>query len=296
MSIVQYYKSQVLVGGNKYPVPPGGGSLAWPRNIVAPAVAGNYFVLNSIEGLQSPILDMTVALLDASTTTNPLVSSNLNALFLTRSNDYQNDLSPISGGVTFFDGFSGWVFPNAKANSFSISGSKGSDISFSQNIWVFGSVPSAPINVAPDTYYAPFLGSPVRFQSIRLSRNGNCALMNGCYSFSVTASANLNSDAGMLGCGNASFPYQSVFPIDVNATMPSVSASFVFQADNNAYLADGDVINIRITQGLIDINFTLNNVVIETGLSRDIGSGRQLRTYACICKGTSNTVGPLTIS
>ena len=297
MSIVQFYKSQVKVGANLWPVMPGGGTLNWPQNHAVPSMAGNYWAINYIEGFQSPSIDVAIPLLDGSTWNNcPIKVATINAIFMTRTSDYQHDVTKVTQslgiGLAFFDGFSGYGWPDAKGNSFSISGAKGEDVRFNCNFMLFsaaGTVPSVT-TTPPDNTYPYFQGSPIRFQSLSFTKNGSA--MDGLLSFNVNFSNNCSPDMSMVGAGP-----QSVLPVDINAGVATMSAQFVFQANASTHLANGDVITISITQNSITTIFTLNAIIVDDGnKSRNVSTARQLRTYNIIGAGTSNLVPPLTIA
>jgi hypothetical protein len=288
MSIVQFYKSQLKVGSNLFPVPPGGGTLNWPKNHSIPMIAGNYWQINYIEGYQVPSIDATFALLDANVDKCPITPTLLNSHFITRSNDYSHDTSAIVNGIEFFDGYSGYAFTGAKANSFSLSGSKGDDVRFNASYLLFGDEPTVSTSV-PDGTYPPFLGSPIRFQALSFKKNGS--FMDGVLSFNISFSNNLTDDRSMVGEGP-----QSNLPVDANAGVQTCSAMFSFQANSTQHIASGDVLEVWIDQDLIATKFIMNAAVVETPNNRQIGSGRQVRPYACTMVGTSNSVGPLTIS
>lgn len=289
--IVQFYKSQVMVGGNLFPIPPGGGTLNWPRNYAIPAIAGNYWQQNYIEGYQVPSVDISPVLLDAVSAKNPIGNASM-AYFMARTNDYKHDTSPISG-FYFFDGYSGFNFVRAKANSFSISGSKGDDVRFNANYLLYDSVtPGAQPTVTttpPDATYTAFAGNPIRFQSLSFNKEGSP--MDGVLSFNISFSNNSTDDRSMVGAGP-----QNELPVDVNAGMQTCSFQMVFQGNDTAHIATGNDLEVIVSQGVINTSFALSNIVVDSTFNRGVGSGRQVRTYSGTVTGTSNTVGPLVVT
>lgn len=294
MSIVQFYKSQLKVGSSYlWPVMPGGGVLNWPKNHAVPSMAGNYWAINYVEGLQAPSIDASIVLLDGSTWNNcPIKVATMNSLFMTRTNDYQHDITAVTGGLIFFDGYSGFTWPSAKGNSWSLSGAKGDDVRFNCNFMLYstnGTVPSVS-TTPPDNTYPYFQGTPIRFQSLSFNKNG--VALDGVMNFSVNFSNNMTPDLSMVGTGP-----QSVLPVDCNAGTATGSAQFTFQANSTAHLANGDDIEIIINQNAITATFKLNNIIVDDGLlGRSIGTGRQLRPYNLILAGDSNATGLITIS
>lgn len=297
MSIVQFYKSQIKVGTALYPVRPNSGQLNWPQNYDVPLMAGNYWQINYVEGFQAPTVDVAIPLLDGSSWGNcPLLVATMNALFLTRTANYQHDISAIaqSGGyaLQFFDGFSGFRWPNAKANSFSISGAKGGDVNFNANFMLYsadGTVPSVT-TTAPDASYPYFQGTPIRFQSLSFTKNGSA--LDGVVSFNINFSNNMSPDMSMVGVGP-----QSVLPIDCNAGVMTCNASFVFQANSTSHISPGDELAVTVSQNSISSTFTLASVIPNDGVkSRTIGAGRQLRPYNLLVTGTDNATAPLAIT
>lgn len=298
MPIVQFYKSQISVASALWPVAPGGATLNWPLNLDVPSLAGNYWAINYIEGFQAPSVDVSVPLLDGSSGDNlPILPATLNALFLTRTSNYQHDITKVGGtGIKFFDGFSGFEFPDAKGNSFSISGAKGDSVRFGCNFMAYASAGAIPTvtTTAPNNTYPYFQGAPIRFQSLKfqVDTGAGYADLDGVVSFGINVSNNMSPDMSMVGATP-----QSVFPIDCNAGMLTVSAQFVFQANSSSHLTSGSKIRVHVIQNSLTTVFTLNNILVNDGLkSRSVGTGRQLRPYTLICGGASNALAPIVVT
>lgn len=281
MSIVQWFKSQVHINGDKYPIPEGGANLSWDRNIQAPAIAGNYVQQNWANGMQMPQMDTQIVLLDGSTNYNPIVASKLNTYFMNRTADYQHDVGQLTGA--FFDGYSGWSGLFMKGGAFSLSIAKGQLISYSQSFacYVPEGQPEPASITAPTSAYDPFAGTPINFESVCWFRNG--VPWDGVVSMNLTYSNNLSPDPSFT----SDCP-QSVFPIDCNAGMPTGTCQFTFQADAVQHIADGDELAFQIQQGVINTTFTLKNVIPGNPYTRSVGSGRQMRTYNLVLLGTGN--------
>lgn len=313
MGIVQFYKSQLQIGtpgptAQLWPIPPGGAALNWPKNHVIPPYAGNYWQINYIEGAQSPTVDAQIGLLDVATIC-PLVPATMNALFMTRSNDYHHDISAIpkamdtnTVALKFFDGFSGFPFTDAKAGSFSLSGSKGDDVRFNASFMPYSAASGSPLVQAavptvstsvPSSGYPFFSGTPIRFQSLLFRKGASLAALSpldGVMSFSLSFSNNCTPDWSMVS-GTGTPGGQNVFPVDINAGMMSAACAITFQADQTNHLANGDVIEIGVKQGAIECYFKLQSTVWDTNNNRNIGAGRQTRTYNATVVGVSNLPG-----
>jgi hypothetical protein len=289
MSIVQWYKSQVILAGTAYPVAPNGANLSWDQNFQAPAIAGNFCQQNYIEGFQMPTMDLNFVLLDGSSSVLPITASFLNSTFMTRSNDYQHDISAIT--ASFFDGFSGWSGFKVKGGNWSLRGGKNMSLQFSAGFAAFrGSGDSAPSSItsAPAAYTA-FAGAPLHFQCLSFLKNGSA--FDGINQFSLSYSNNLTPDMTMQGSGP-----QRTFPIDVNAGMPTASLSLTFQADAVSYIDPGDTLDILVVQNSLTTRFTVKLALPSDRYSRNVGSGRQMRTYnSGVLLGTGNTNATLPV-
>lgn len=304
MAIVQYYKSQVKVGSYLYPIPPGGATLNWPLQHNIPFVAGNYWQINYIEGLQIPSIDATFALLDGVANNCPLLVATMNSHFMTRSNDYQHDVTAITNGVGFFDGYSGYTFPSAKGNSWSIGGAKGDDVRFSASYMMYDAVGyGSPSSGLPtlitsplDGSYPYFQGQPIRFQSLCFQKGtseAGKAAFDGVLSFNISYSNNMSADLSMKGLCP-----QSPLPIDVNAGQMTANATFTLQANSTQHIAQGDYIEVRVTQGAIDTIIKCRAGVVNSPNNRGVGTGRQTRTYNMTLVGLTNVanVAPIVIA
>jgi len=310
MSIVQFYKSQLQVGANLYPVPPSGATLNWPKGHVIPALAGNYWDINYIEGAQTPSVSAQLYLLDGTTANCPIHVTAANAMWMTRAANYTHDLTAIVGGLKFFDGFSGYSFADAKANSFTIGGSKGEDVRFSATFMLYdssnGSSGPTLITTPPDASYPYFAGTPIRFQACTFQKKASGDLaalqagtgndLDGIVQWNISFTNNVSADMSMKGNSAGTYPYQSPLPIDCNAGRMQATASFTFQANSTQHIAVGDAINIRIKQGSISTQFGMQVAIADTQNMRAIGSGRQMRTYVCTLAGSDNTNPPLKLA
>jgi hypothetical protein len=312
MSIVQYYKSRVKLNNQAFPILPNGATLSWNKNHVVPFLAGNFWQVNYIEGLQVPMFDVNFAMLDGNSANNPLVAAFM-GLFLDRSNNYGHDVSAFAADNILMDGNNLLTFPNLKANSFMISGSKGDDIAMSANFMVY-SASGVPITVADApthslSDYTYFSGNPLRFQSLNFLLNGTTALEN-IVSFSFSFTNNLTADLSMRattstspdvtfdtsGSTPLSATYQSPFPVDCNAGQMACSARFVMQTQYADNLQTGDSVDVIIDQNAIGLKFRLSRLVIDTHNVRTIGSGRQMRTLMATVVGTDNETPPVIVS
>ena len=303
MAIVQFYKGQVVVNSILYPVPPGGATLMWPKNYNAPAAAGNYWQVNYIEGLQTPAVDIRFGCLDGYTAgvqSCALRGAFLTA-FMTRTSDYKHDVSALTNGLKFFDGYSGWTCPYVKCASFTIGGSKGDDVRFNAQYMIYdpsgvGTYGPSALAAAPITTPPGFTGSPVRFQACSFykypSGGETWNAWDGILSWDLTFSNNMTPDLSMVGVGP-----QSPLPIDCNAGMMTCSLRITQQASVPPPVS-GDQFKVVIGQGVSGANLTIitGTLINQTPNDRGIGTGRQIRTYMCTVAGTSNVAPPITVS
>lgn len=320
MGITQFYRSRFMIGNTAFPVPPGGGQLDFPENFAVPMYAGHDWQYSYKEGATYPQVDLTMGCLDGNSSQCPLSSDLLRAWFFERTlyseMTRQHDTYGVED-VTFFDGYSGWMFAAAKFNSFQISGSKGDDVGFRANAMMYGPHTDGTDNYSPVVSVdegVGFTGAPVRFQSLSFFKNGAITeppgvevppnlptaaigdCLNGVMSFSISYTNNVTADASMQ-CGlvaDSNGDYQSILPIDANAGIPTVSGVITVQSFNENVIQTGDAIQIGIRQGGIATLLTIPHIIINTRKNRNIGFGRQMRTYTFQgLGGNGNSIPPM---
>lgn len=286
-NMIQWYKGQVGWDGILLPVVANGANMDWNANYSVPALAGNLWEQNYIEGVQVPACDLQVLSVDGEGSKNPLIAAFLSKI-MTRSSDASHDVTGYS--FTFFDGYSGWSGLKAKCNSFNIRGAKGEDVAISMQLMCYkpysDPAPSS-ITTAPFSHNG-WAGAPVRFQSLTFLKNG--VAFDGVVSFNLTYSNGLTPDMSMSGQA------QQVYPIDCNASSPTCSLQLVFHANSVGHIAEGDSFTIKADQGSSDATFLCQKLLPGTLKSRNIGGGRQMRVYTCRVVGTDNSNPPLVVS
>lgn len=293
--IVQSYKSQVRLAGTLMPILLGGGNLEWDKNFDAPQPAGNYWPQAFIEGFQTPAVTLQFLLLN-NATVNPLQSA-LMQYWFDRASDYTHDVPGIDG-LDFFDGFSGWSLPAAKAHSFTISGSKGQRVGFSSVFMLYqpdANTPPVEISSPLDGSYTPISGAPINYRFLNFAR-GDGSGLDGVVSFEMTMSNNMTPDPSMQAGTGDPTGSQALLPVDCNAGVMTARLRVRFQANAVNHINDGDGFQVRVKTSLVDRTFKAVNIAPSTQKGRTIGVGRQMREYMCDLYGIDNTAAGAPVS
>lgn len=303
--ITQSYVSQFLIGTTVFPVLLGSASLSHDRNIDAPPIAGNYGQINYAELMRMPMISAGFALLDGDEASCMLAEPMIKQ-FITRAAAPTNDVSAFAGAgsgaaanvVQFWDGKTGWKFPQCKGASFTISGSKNASVQLSANFMAYATATQIAASGVAEISSAPasaacFSGNPITYANCSFFKNGSS--LGGVYSWDITFNNNMTPDLSMETSTG-----QSQYPVDVNAGLPTASLRVVFQSDHTtAALAAGDTFGVLISHGGASTRITVNNFVPVSDTSRSIGNGRQMRPYQgnAMSKCSAGTfTAPLTIA
>lgn len=293
VAVTQFYKGIVLIGGAQYPALPTA-AFACPKNFIIPPTIGNYWQWNFAEGFQQPSVDLVLMCRDKGATgafAEVLSTTFLNYWF-TRSSDAAHDTTQISGGVKFWNGRSGFTLGGAKAESFSLSASKGQVLQFTAR-FLFNSITtlgSAPSFTAWDNS-APLTGKNVTLTD---STGGGSLLANSVWNVGLSFANNSTPDMAMDGTN---------LPADNNAGMQTAGLNLQVQAatttvpDNNPAVSTPVTIGIVITGANGTRTFTLNNPINQTALNHEIPTGRVMRQHSYVCLGgDGQTTAPISIS
>ena len=321
MANVSYFEAEAQVAGIVVPCLAGGGRLDHKRNYIVPDVVGNNGDINYIQGAQFPMVSINHALLDiaksGAITQCVLDYSWMSAFVARAANTTTGSLYDVvdlglstthvggatNGGTTgLFNGVSGELFPNAKCSGFTLScGGIGQPVNLSVQYACFVAptgTPPTPPSPLTTAYLArsvttPYIGTPLTWQNC--SFYSGATPIEGITSFNITYTNNLTPDPSMIyGVG------QTQYYGGANAGKPAGSFNFTYTVNTNVVgssvgqaamndLNTGEPISVLVAGAINKCRFTLNNLLIENDLDREIGTGRQMRSYSGRLLASDNT-------
>lgn len=278
----QFYKAGLKIGAVTYPALPGM-RISVPKNFAVPPIIGNYWQLNYVEGMRQPMVECNLVARDVA---GEVASAALFDLFHTRTADVAHDTVPIPGGISFWDGTSGWLLNGAKADSYTISASKGEDIAISMR-FVGTTIAALGAAINPGWSSNP----PLRFQNLVFGNQ----LADIPWMFSLSFSNNHHPDMSLNG---------SVFPAACNAGMMTAGLNVRVQAQD--VVPNGGPTSIAIIghgtsqdtpNGATYLTFTLPNIALSTPDDKQVEVPRVMRAYQYICLGgDSQATPPLSVA
>ena len=292
----QFYTSAIKIGSTIWPVYPGA-TLTCPKNWAVNPIVGNYWAWNVGDGLQMPVLEVRMVVLD--TATSVLSATNLNN-WLARSADVAHDTTDL-GNITLFDGRSTVTMSNCKMDGFTISTSKGEEINATFRFVGCGLTTTYHQETQLSNYRPTWSQSNVlRFSAVRFLSPSNDAPWGFGMNFSHGHTPNLNLNG-------------TDFPSAQNAGMMAAGITMTVQAasDNAAGgppITDSTgVIQFRIGgtftrngssyTSQFSTTFTLNQCLNNTPNDRQINIPRNMRQYNYIALGNdAYTTPPLVVS
>jgi hypothetical protein len=308
-----FYKAVILINGSAYAINPGGTRLQCPKNFQVPPIIGNFWQLNYGEGLRNPMVDCSMVVRNKS---NEVMSPTFFNYFHTRTNDAAFDTLPLTSGITFWNGRSGFVLNNAKADSYTVGCASGDQIRISAR---FVGSTLTPITAIPAYATAFDRANILVFKYLTFL----AGLSNVVWNFNLTFSNNHSPNVPLNG---------TEFPADQNAGMQTVGFNFMVQAatqnplllqnatstnpfytssygtvpDNAAFPPPSSPTTIAFQIAGSDYGasptpftrtFTLNNPIDNTPDDMDIPQGRVMRQHQYLCMGgDGQTTAPLTVS
>ena len=277
----QFFKSIILIGGNPYPCQPTC-SLTVPKNFIVPMIIGNNWQFNYAEGLQQPVVDVNLVVRDVA---GEVLGSTFLNYFLTRTSDAAFDTSAIASGLDFWDGRTGFNMAGVKADSFSISGSKGQPIQMTAR---FCGTSISALGSAP-TFTSWNNKNLLTFKHVNFAG----ALADIVWQFGISYANNHTPDLSLNGTNYAAAQ---------NAGVPTAGLNIMVQAadsapNNNPVPVSLTAIQASIVGANVTRNLILNNAIDNTENNRAVGAGRVMRPHSYQCLGADgNTTGPLSIS
>jgi hypothetical protein len=280
-----------------YPAMPGM-NFGLPKNFIIPPILGNYAQFNYTEGFQQPTMDVQMVPRDVA---SEVFGSTFLNYFLTRSGTAAYDTSAISGGITFWNGYEGYQFLGAKADSFTVSCQKGqSPIQFSTR-WLGTTVNY--ITGWTSGYTGPAawaLQNLLGFANVNATdTTGTPILPSQIWQFAISFANNHTPDMSLNN---------SVFPAAQNAGMPTAGMQFRTQValgnvpDNNPTQFTGGSPNAPVTVSIVvtgtnqSRTFTLNNPIDQARNNRSVPATRVFRDHTYTSLAATSTGMPLTIS
>jgi hypothetical protein len=271
----QGYKGVVLIGGTSIPVL-SDPSVVAPENDVNPPIIGNFFESpNYAQGLIEPIINFNFAVRDNAT---ELFGTTFLDYFWTRSNDAAHDTSIIEGGITFWDGVSGWQMNGVKADSLSISATKTGGPRVSGRFCASnaeGTDAMVALTEAPS--FTGWDNTPLLYgQNITFGG----ALAGRPMGFDLNISNNSRPNNAFNG---------SRYPEAYNASMMTAGFQLQMRAADTIP-ADGTGIAIVISGTGWSRTLTVQNPLNQTPKNRTISYPEVMRSYSFKClQGASNT-------
>ena len=301
-AVTQFYKAYLAYGNTVIPTLPGA-RLTAPMNWDVPPIIGNYWQLNYGDGLIMPVVDVQLAVLDSATPTIFAATSAITAdptgffdLFTNRSTDAAHDTSHTSNlytdGVVFWDGVSGFKLTGAKADSFMIGCSKGDSIRMSCRFVGNGITPldSGEMATTLSGWSGYLSGKTLRFNSVILD-GGSGLLSNNVWRFDLSFSNNHTPNLSLDG---------TQYPTAMNAGMQTVGFNLMNQAGDITAISGSHTIQIGTTAGSVNYAqavFTLNNLLDNTPMERQIEQPRVMRRHTFTCLGgDAQSTPPLSIA
>ena len=293
--VTQFYKSLLVygtVGGTGVVIPTlPGARLTVPQNWDVPPIIGNYWQLNYGDGLLMPTVDVQLVVRNA---TAEALSTRFFSLFTTRSNDAAHDTSDITGGISFWDGYTGFTLTGARADSFMIGCSKGDSIRMSCRFVGNGlsGVSSIP---TPGLWTGFAAGKTYRFNKVLMDPAGPSygagSLSNTVWRFDLSYSNNHTPNLSLDG---------TQYPTAMNAGMQTVGFNLMNQAGDAVSGVSGFhriQIGDTTSPDVVSATFDLANVLDNTPNDRQIEQPRVMRRHTFTCLSTdAQATTPLTIT
>ena len=282
MSIQTPFFNAAVIIGNGMPIPAQPGArLSNPLNYAAPPIIGNTYQWNYGPGVRQPSVDINLICRDIADTDNSgtglgeAFGSSLLYSFFSRTTDGAFDTYAVgtesapTGTVTYWDGVSGFTLTGAKAESFTLSCSKGDDLIMSCRFVFTGATTLGAAPTLPTWSSAPLL----KFNSLSFAS----ALANLPWSFSLSYANNHTPNMALNG---------SVYPVAWNAGIPTAGFNMKVQAVDTVPV-NGTPIEITITGAASgkSRNFTINNPLNNTPDDRNITAPRVFRDHTYLCLG-----------
>ena len=197
-----------------YPVLPGA-RFTCPKNYAVPPIIGNRWALNIQEGARQPMVDLSFQVLDDA---NGVMGLTFLNYFLSRTNDAADDTYVIgNGSLVFFDGYRTVVMNGIKADSFTLSTSRGDNLNLQARFC--GS--SIDITQGAPTFSGWSRNPLLKFQSVNFT---SAPFTNNIWNFNLSYSNNHSPNAALNG---------SSFPVEMNAGMLSSAFSCMVQTNSN---------------------------------------------------------------
>jgi len=279
----QFYTSYLSFGGLMIPIYPGA-RLSAPRNYVAPPLVGNFWILNEGDGFTNPSVDVQVAVRDVAQEALGLtgvigVGSKFLDYALIRSADSANDTAILPGGVVFYNGVRALLLENAKFDSFSLSASKGGDITMRARFCGTDVISTTTPSLVPWSTARLLRYNKVTFAG---------ALAGIVWSVDAGFSNSHSPDMSMNG---------TTGPAAQNAGMLGATLQLTGQAADDATMGGISTAAFTIAGSNVTRTFTFGNVHDQTPDDLSISIPRNMREHSYLCKGVDgSTSGPLVVS
>jgi hypothetical protein len=239
-----FYKAFIRFGNNLLIPALPGMRLTCPKNWAIPPIIGNYWQLNYVEGFRQPTVDVNLVIRDVPSSapngleaTSPLFWSYALCRYDT---DNSHDTPYIAGGITFWNGRSGFTMYGAKLDSFTLSTAKNEDLTLSCRfigsnydyyIQETGAQALSPISSYNPLPYVVEWGEypPLRFQSCNWAngivspQGGSSNLADVVWRYGLSYSNNHHPNMALDGTS---------FPAAANAGMLTCGLDLTVQADD----------------------------------------------------------------
>ena len=277
---LQFYKNFVVVNGVTLPALPGV-SLSLPENYSIPPILGSYWQLTVGQGFINPSVDVSFVIRDVA---GEVMSQGFWDMFHARTNDYSHDTTDIGDLVIWMaDGTSGFILKNSKADSYSLSVSKGASISL--NCHFVGSH-VVPATVAP-TFAGWSRANELRFNSIAFASPLDSQVFEAGLTYSNNHTPNMALDG-------------TEFPAAQNAGMMTASMNISTQIttanrpDNGTFPSPSVLtpIQFQIVGSTKTATFLMPNPINNTKRSRQINTGRVMQGSNYILLGGNGITSP----
>ena len=266
---IPYYEAYIQIGALQIPAMPGM-SLTAPQNWVVPPMIGNRFPVNVGKGARNASIDVSLIVRDKAT---EALSTSFLGLFNTRGSLPYDNTAIITGGITFWNGNSGFIMKGAKPESISLACSYGEDIQL--NCRFVGSDEEGlntclTVISTPPTLPSWDCTPELRFDACNFSS----PLTNEVWRFGLSYSNNHRPSKAMHG---------GVFPIYMNAGQPSAAFNIMVQ-ELASVPSDESAVTLSIAGTAFTRNFTLNRIKDNTpnNLSVEVPESMRMHDYLCL--------------
>lgn len=274
--------------------------LICPENWVVEPIVGNAYEVLYAPGLRQPVVEMEFCPRDL---LGDVLSSTFLAYFFSRTAGPVFDApligdaaptgtptaaSPGNPGIRFSDGVSLIDCYGVKADSLTLSTAKGENLRVvcrfaAASIVAYDAGATGVAAACASLIPVVTVTNPaLRFSNVTFGGS----LASVVFAFSLTWSNNLAGNMALNG---------SVFPVELNAQMPTAGFSYTVQAGDTVPRGETNAA-VTVTGAAGAATFTAQRMIVNNPDDRAIPQGRVLRSYSFRCLGAANANANLAAS